>query len=102
MNRRHSNVTDWGLAHVVVRTSDTVLDVGCGGGRTVSKLAALAKKVYGVDHSKESVTIATKINRKGIEAGRVEILEASVSRLPFPPDIFDLITASKELMRTIK
>jgi ubiquinone/menaquinone biosynthesis C-methylase UbiE len=93
MNKRHSNVTDWGLAHVVVRTSDTVLDVGCGGGRTVSKLAALGKKVYGVDHSTESVTVATKINRKRIEAGRVEILEASVSRLPFPPDIFDLITA---------
>src|SRR5215831_6981685 len=95
MNRRHSNVTDWGLAHVVVGTSDMVLDVGCGGGRTVSKLAALAilGKVYGVDHSKESVTVATKMNRKAIEAGRVEILEASVSRLPFPPDTFDLITA---------
>jgi precorrin-6B methylase 2 len=32
---------------------DIDLDVGCGGGRTVSKLAAIATqgKVYGIDHS---------------------------------------------------
>jgi hypothetical protein len=41
MNSRHSKVTDWGLSHVAVGEHDTVLDVGCGGGRTVSKLAAI-------------------------------------------------------------
>lgn len=95
MNSRHSKVTDWGLAQAAVKKSDVVLDVGCGGGRTVCKLAELtaAAKVYGVDHSTESVAIATKVNRKAIEAGRVEILEASVSRLPFAADMFDLVTA---------
>ena len=36
---------------------ETILDVGCGGGRTVSKLAATATqgKVYGVDCSDESL-----------------------------------------------
>ena len=42
MNSRHSRVTDWGLAHVSVSERDTILDVGCGGGRTVCKLAAMA------------------------------------------------------------
>ncbi|MBA0089244.1 MAG: methyltransferase domain-containing protein, partial [Acidobacteria bacterium Pan2503] len=61
MNASHSALTDWGLGHIVVRDNYTILDVGCGGGRTVSKLAAISTqgKVYGVDYSQESVA-ATK------------------------------------------
>ena len=73
----------------------TILDVGCGGGRTVSKLAAKAKegKVYGVDHSEESVAASKRTNAQWIEEGRVEIRHGTVSRLPFPDGMFDLITA---------
>jgi len=42
MNSRHSSVTDWGLAHVSIGPDDTILDVGCGGGRTLNKLAERA------------------------------------------------------------
>ena len=61
MNSRHSKVTDWGLAHVSVNERDTILDIGCGGGRTLNKLAAMAtqEKVYGVDFSGESVAVGT-------------------------------------------
>jgi SAM-dependent methyltransferase len=95
MNSRHSKVTDWGLSQVSVRSQDIVLDVGCGGGKTVSKLATLAKegKVYGLDYSKESVAVATKLNRLSIDAKRVEIVEGSVSQLPFPDRMFDVVTA---------
>src|SRR5215471_3055576 len=41
MNASHSKLTDWGLRHVTVEKRHTILDVGCGGGRTVSKLAAM-------------------------------------------------------------
>ena len=41
MNLSHSNVTDWGLAHVLVEKDFVILDVGCGGGRTIQKLAAI-------------------------------------------------------------
>ena len=53
MNRSHSSVTDWGLKHVQIDEHFTILDVGCGGGRTIEKLAALATKgmVYGVDYA---------------------------------------------------
>jgi len=49
MNRHHSKLTDWGLSHVEIEKTDTILDVGCGGGRTISKLAAMASdgKVHG-------------------------------------------------------
>jgi ubiquinone/menaquinone biosynthesis C-methylase UbiE len=95
MNSRHSKVTDWGLSHISIEKHNTVLDVGCGGGRTVSKLAAIATqgKVYGVDYSKESVAVAKRTNRQWIDTGRVEILEASVSQLPFSEGLFDLVTA---------
>lgn len=95
MNSRHSRVTDWGLSHVQIEKPHTILDVGCGGGRTVSKLAAMAAdgKVYGLDYSRESVAVARKINREWISMGRVEIREGSVSQLPFADGMFDLVTA---------
>jgi len=95
MNSRHSNVTDWGLSQASIGIQDIVLDVGCGGGRTVSKLAAIATqgKVYGIDHSRESVAVAMRTNKPWIDIARVEIREASVSRLPFSDGAFDVITA---------
>jgi len=95
MNSRHSKVTDWGLSHASIGKQDIVLDVGCGGGRTVSKLAAIATqgKVYGIDHSKESVTTATRTNKHWIDIARVVVREASVSRLPFADGVFDVTTA---------
>lgn len=95
MNKSHSELTDWGLTHIAVEPQYTILDVGCGGGRTVGKLAALATrgKVYGVDYSEDSVAMSKKTNAASIRAGRVEIARASVSELPFPENTFDLITA---------
>jgi ubiquinone/menaquinone biosynthesis C-methylase UbiE len=95
MNSRHSKVTDWGLSHIAIDKRDTVLDVGCGGGRTVNKLAAIASqgKVYGVDFSGASVAFASRINKQWIDTGRVEIREASVSQLPFSEHVFDLVVA---------
>ena len=95
MNSRHSKVTDWGLSHISIHAHDVVLDVGCGGGRTVSKLAAIATqgKVYGIDHSTESVAMAMRTNKQWIDVARVEVREASVSRLPFSDGAFDVITA---------
>jgi ubiquinone/menaquinone biosynthesis C-methylase UbiE len=95
MNISHSGVTDWGLSHVSVAADATILDVGCGGGRTIAKLAATAVrgKVYGVDHAQASVEASTKMNAKAIASGRVEIHSGSVSQLPFPDNTFDLVTA---------
>src|SRR5262245_54716467 len=74
MNSRHSKVTDWGLSHASIGKQDIILDVGCGGGRTLNKLAAIATegKVYGVDHSAESVAMAIRTNKKSIDIARVE------------------------------
>ena len=95
MNSSHSKLTDWGLGCIAIENHRTILDVGCGGGRTVSKLAAIATqgKVYGVDYSEESVAASKRTNAHWIALGRVEIRYGSVSQLPFSEGMFDLVTA---------
>lgn len=95
MNASHSKLTDWGLEHISIEKHSTILDLGCGGGRTVSKLAAMAAqgKVYGVDYSEESVATTKRTNAHWIGLGHVEVRHAPVSQLPFPDGVFDLVTA---------
>jgi ubiquinone/menaquinone biosynthesis C-methylase UbiE len=72
-----------------------ILDIGCGGGRTVNTLAKTATegKVYGIDYSPVSVAVSTSKNKRPIEEGQVKVLHASVESLPFSDDMFDLVTA---------
>lgn len=95
MNSRHSKLTDWGLSQIAIKRQDWALDVGCGGGKTVSKLATIANrgKVFGIDFSDVSVSVSRQLNARAIADGRVEIYEGSVSRLPFDANMFDLVTA---------
>src|SRR5262245_66091989 len=95
MNAQHSSVTDWGLRHVDIGAHFTILDVGCGGGRTIHKLASIAceGKVYGIDYSGASVAESRRTNARWIEAGRVDVRQGSVASLPFPDQMFDLVTA---------
>ena len=69
--------------------------VGCGGGRTIEKLAALAPQgaVDGVDYATGSVAASRHKNKKLLTEGRVAISHASVSHLPFADNTFDLVTA---------
>jgi SAM-dependent methyltransferase len=95
MNMSHSSLTDWGLKHVLIEKGFTILDVGCGGGRAIQKMAAIATEgmLYGVDYARGSVAASRGKNAQLIKAGRVEIRRASVSKLPFPDDKFALVTA---------
>jgi len=95
MNRVHGKLTNWGLSFIEIKENDIILDIGCGGGKTVNKLARTVKngKVYGIDHSDVSVRSSTKLNSYFIDGNKVEIKRASVSSLPYPDNFFDVITA---------
>lgn len=95
MNMSHSAMTDWGLQQVTVQKNAAILDIGCGGGRTVRKLAALAPdgKVVGLDYSAASVAVSRETSAREIQAGRVQIEQGSVAALPFPDRTFDVVTA---------
>ncbi|MCW4009874.1 MAG: class I SAM-dependent methyltransferase [Candidatus Bathyarchaeota archaeon] len=95
MNRDHEPLTLWGLSHVKIGSDFTILDVGCGGGKTLNRLAQLAPlgKVYGIDYSPDMVTYSKEVNQALIAQNRVEIVEGSVEQMPLPSGFFDLATA---------
>ena len=95
MNASHGKLTQWGLSHVAIARDFTMLDVGCGGGRTLETLVSAAPdgKVFGLDYSPASVAVARNRNSASIERGCVDIQHGSVSQLPFPDGAFDLVTA---------
>jgi ubiquinone/menaquinone biosynthesis C-methylase UbiE len=94
MNATHRSLTQWGLSHVEIGPQDAILDVGCGGGRTIETLAsATSALVCGIDYSSASVAVARSRNSAAIAAGHVRVEEASVSTLPFANASFDLATA---------
>ena len=95
MGVRHAGVTAWGLSDLEVAPQFAILDVGCGGGAAVERLAAKASmgSIHGIDYSRASVATARSRNRVAIAEGRVEIQQASVSALPFGDGSFDLVTA---------
>ncbi len=72
-----------------------ILDVGCGGGKTVNRLAQQAPlgKVFGIDYSADMVEYSKKVNKKLIAEDRVEIVDESVEKMGFSDDFFDLVTA---------
>lgn len=95
MNSSHSALTDWGLSFVHIEPNFTILDVGCGGGRTIQKLAVEAPrgKVFGIDYAKGSIAASRATNADLIKVGRVDVQLGSVSSLRFSDDTFDLVTA---------
>ncbi len=95
MNFGHSGLTRWGLGFIDIASDIDVLDIGCGGGRTVERLAGIATdgKVVGIDYSPDAVAVAIKKNRALINEGRVEIFQEAVSSMRFNDGAFGLITA---------
>jgi SAM-dependent methyltransferase len=95
MNKGHEALTLWGLTHVNIEPDYVILDVGCGGGKTVSRLAhrAVRGKVFGIDYSADMVKYSRKMNKKLITENHVEIHEGSVEKTGFPDNFFDLVTA---------
>ncbi len=95
MNKGHSELTDWALCHIKTEPGDYVLDVGCGGGKTVGKLSNMVGngKVYGIDYSDLCIKKAEKLNHKNVLCGKVKLQKATVSALPFDSEKFDLVTA---------
>ena len=95
MNREHRQLTLWGLSKVNIGSDYLILDVGCGGGKTLSRLSQLAPRgrVFGIDCSADMVEYSAKVNKKLVAQNRVEIVEGSVEKMGFPNNFFDLATA---------
>ena len=94
MNESHYEVTGWALNFLNFKENDYVLDIGCGGGATLRRMAEHINsgKLVGVDYSNVSVQKSIEVNSKDVESGKMKVLEASVENLPFQDKQFDIIT----------
>ena len=95
MNFGHSAMAAWGLRFLQPAPDAMVLDCGCGGGANIKTLLKLCPngKVQGIDYSAVSVEKAQKVNARAIAAGRCTVQQASVAKLPFEAEQFDVVTA---------
>ena len=93
MNQSHYEVTGWALSYWEIQEDDRVLDIGCGGGATLHRMAekVTSGHVTGVDYSDVSVETSRRNNEKNIKSGKMDVLEGSVENLPFADDSFDKI-----------
>ena len=93
MNQSHYEVTGWALSYWEMQEDDRVLDIGCGGGATLHRMAekVTSGHVTGVDYSDVSVETSRRNNEKNIRSGKMDVLEGSVENLPFADDSFDKI-----------
>ena len=95
MNTHHSTLTDWGLKKTEIKPNFVVLDVGCGGGETLKKLAQKTPqgKIYGIDHSKDMVDFSKQVNKEAVTKEQVFVVEGNIEKMKFSDHFFDLVTA---------
>lgn len=93
MNERHYAVTGWALDFLDIHENDRILDIGCGGGETLNRMAekVTSGHLTGADYSELSVKMSTERNERIINSGKMDVIEASVEALPFPDNSFDKI-----------
>ena len=94
MNKSHENMAQWGVSHFDIKEDDLILDIGCGGGRNLERFATqiTTGKVVGLDYSEVSVEKSIKLNKKSVDEGKVEVIQGSVSEMPFEDNTFNIIT----------
>lgn len=95
MNRSHEAMAMWGVSHFEVQDDSKILDIGCGGGRNIERFAEEISqngRVVGIDYSDVSVEKSSELNREAINKGIVNVLQASVSDMPFYDETFDIAT----------
>ncbi len=95
MTRHHAKLIQWSLNLMDIQTTDRILDVGCGSGDAIKRMAGIATGgfVAGVDHSRAMVHMATMCNLRHRIARKVDIKLGSVENLPWPEQSFDKVCA---------
>lgn len=75
-----------------VKPNDTILDIGCGNGALTYDLAGKAKKVIGIDLSKENIKIA----KEKFSASNINYIVGNVVK-ELPDKKFDVVILSNAL-----
>ena len=86
MNSAHIEMNKWALEKIKIRKESVILDVGCGGGKTLQLLSKMNTygKIYGIDYSEHAAKDSIRANKADVATGKVNVQQASVTDLPFP------------------
>lgn len=75
------------------RPEEHVLEIGCGPGQALTKIAERGARATGIDLSQVMVTQARRRNAAAIEAGQVHVLLGESGSLPVEGRSFDAVMA---------
>ncbi len=92
-NRRNRALQDAALASLALNRKDRVLEVGCGGGSLLSRIAEVTTEgiVVGLDVSRAMVSHCERKHRSLVTSGRLALTCASAEAIPYPDTHFTKI-----------
>ena len=95
MNSGHSQLHKWGITHIEIPQSGSIIDIGCGGGTNLKRFLDASKdaRVYGIDYSELSAAKSSQLCKKEIKAGRCLVQVMDVLDITLPINTFSLATA---------
>ena len=76
------------LELLALEPDDVLLEIGCGGGAFLHDALESGCSAAAIDHSPDMVRVARETNATAVAEGRLEVIEATAERLPFPDDMF--------------
>lgn len=88
MNRGNAQANQFALDQLDLRSTDTVLEIGFGGGVNIQRLLDQSASVVGVDRSQDAVKSAERHFAEARSKGRASFLLGQVEALPLPDDAF--------------
>jgi arsenite methyltransferase len=92
-NKRNRALQDAALSCLALNAQDRVLEVGCGGGSLLSRIAAVTTDgtVVGVDLSPVMISYCGRHYPHLVDSGRLGLICASAESMPFPDGNFTKI-----------
>jgi ubiquinone/menaquinone biosynthesis C-methylase UbiE len=80
MNTMDVGLNKWALSQINC-TDTKILDIGCGGRKTVYMLSKMYPKsnIFGIDYSESAVKTTIKKNKQKVKKGNIIISQASVT-----------------------
>ena len=90
MNRQNLPLYEETVRLLSPRSSEKILDIGCGNGYVLEMLAAKYNCDYaGIDISESILKTATKRNQRFVKSGKMSFECCSLDKTPFSSEIFD-------------
>lgn len=87
----HKAGFDLTLRHLPPRPTDTILEVGCGGGVFLKRALAFGCRAIGIDHSPDMIANTGRLNANAVAEGRLTLQQADAANLPVADAVVDKV-----------